>query len=73
MEYFLYYIVVSYLVGFIIFTYEMSLAIRDEKYYLFRVGLIMLALSPLIAWHGVLHYAQVAWAKVTKRPLKFWI
>ena len=73
MEYFLYYVALSYLVGFFLFTYEMNIAIKKEQYYLFKVGLIVLLMSPLTTWHGVIHYAQVAWAKLTKRQPKFWI
>lgn len=73
MIYFLYYILITYLVGFVVFAVELRAALKKEQYYLVTPGIIIFALSPLTAWHGTLHYLQVGWCKLTKQPLKFWI
>jgi hypothetical protein len=71
--YVFYYIIISYLVGFVIFTVESYTAIKKGQYHLFQIGIVLLVASPLVAWHGVLHYVQLAWAKVNKQRTKYWI
>ncbi len=72
-EFFLWWVVCSYVIGAFIFSMEHGhWALRKEPH-LMKVRLILLALAPLTSWHAVLHYAQVAYCKLRKRPLKFWI
>lgn len=37
------------------------------------VGACVLLLSPLITWHGVLHYLALAWCRYKNVPFKPWI
>ena len=68
MDIFLWYLKISYAVGFILFLYEMG---RSTK--LFWFGLVLLLLSPLTAWHGALHYVAVTWHRIRGTEFKPWI
>lgn len=70
---FFWFIIVSYLLGFVFFFLELHHAIKHEKYYIMKAAIIILFLAPLTTWHGVLHYAQWAFCKLTKRPVKYWL
>jgi hypothetical protein len=67
------YFLVSYLLGILLFVYEVRGALERGEGHLLVFGLFMLFLAPLTTWHGVLHYAQRWYCKFTNRPLKFWI
>jgi hypothetical protein len=73
MNYLLYYVIASYLVGFILFAVEMRKLLKKRQYHLVGLGISLLLLSPLTAWHGVLHYMQLGWARATGRKPKYWI
>jgi hypothetical protein len=75
----IWYTIISYAVGLVLFWvgavglyYAQKRTTRDLSEYLV-FGIILLLLSPLTAWHGVLHYAAVLWSRLTHQPLKFWI
>jgi len=38
-----------------------------------KIGIVVVLFSPLTAWHAALHYAAVAWAKLTNKPIKYWV
>lgn len=70
------YVVGSYIVGAILFTVEFFRNLRQSPRRMGELvffGTVLFALSPLVAWHGVLHYAAEMYAKLTNRPVKFWI
>ena len=69
----LWYVVVSYILGFVLFAIELTIAFKRHNYKLIEFGLIILMLSPITTWHGLIHYGQVAYSKLNKKPLKFWI
>ncbi len=48
------YVALSYVVGLVIFLLELQ---KPGNQGLVHIGLILLALSPVTAWHGVRHYA----------------
>jgi hypothetical protein len=64
---------ISYVLGLFIFAMEHGGWERRRDPLAMKVRLVLLVLSPLTAWHAVLHYAQVAYCKLRNRPLKFWI
>ena len=66
-------VMISYFVGFLIFFLEAPKHLRLGQYRVFAFGIFLLMLSPLTAWHAVLHYAQWAFCKLTKRPVKYWL
>jgi hypothetical protein len=77
----LWYMIGSYIVGAVLFVVEL---IRNLDYrhqhpgdislaQLIMFGVVLFVLSPITAWHGVLHYAQTAYCRLTNRPVKFWI
>jgi hypothetical protein len=37
-----------------------------------QMGIILVMMSPLTAWHGVLHYVALVRAKLSNKPAKFW-
>ncbi len=49
---FTFYVIISYLAGLTIFVYEFK--INPKKLLPFTI--LLLILSPLVAWHGVLYY-----------------
>ncbi len=67
------YVVISYLLGFVLFSIEVNKAIQKEEYHLVGFGIVLLFLSPLTTWHGVLHYLAVWWHRVNGTPFKPWI
>lgn len=67
------YVVISYLLGFVLFTVEVNKAISKNEYHLVGLGIIILFLSPLTTWHGVLHYLAVWWHRLNGTPFKPWI
>jgi hypothetical protein len=67
------YVIVSYLLGFVIFAVEVSRAIKEEKYHLVGFGIVLLFMAPLTTWHGVLHYLAVWWCRTQVKPFKPWI
>ena len=52
------YLSLSYLIGLIIFFVELNKAIKYNNFYYMNIGIVVLLLSPLMAWHGLLHYLQ---------------
>lgn len=67
-----YYIIISYIIGFILIVLDIFISpFYWSKRYIY--GIIMFLLSPIIAWHGVLHWLQIAYCRLTKQPDKFWI
>lgn len=68
MDYFLWYLKISYAVGLLIFMYEMGRSTR-----LMGFGIVLLLLSPLTAWHGVLHYMAVCWHRARGTKFEPWI
>lgn len=70
---FLWYVIVSYVFGFGLFIYEVHLATQKSESRLLWFGIILLFLSPLTAWHGVLHYMAVWWHRFNGTPFKPWI
>lgn len=38
-----------------------------------KIGTIAMLLSPLTAWHVVLHYAATIWYKAQGKPVKYWL
>lgn len=73
MNFLLWWVMISYAVGFLIFFIESPTHLKNNNYRVFSMSIGFLLLSPLTAWHAVLHYAQWAYCKVTKRPVKFWL
>jgi hypothetical protein len=69
----LWYLVVSYALGIILFAIELGAAFKRHEYRMMNFGLVILMLSPITTWHGLIHYGQVLYAKITKQPLKFWL
>ncbi len=67
------YIIISFMVGGILFMIEMYLALKNDEYHLIGFGIVLLLLSPLTAWHGVLHYLAVWWHRMNGTPFKPWI
>jgi hypothetical protein len=67
------YLTISYLVGFVLFTYECLRMVKEDNYHLFGFGIVLLFLSPLTAWHGALHYVAVWWHRLNGTPFKPWI
>jgi len=53
--------------------YEVMRMLKEENYHLFGFGIVLLFLSPLTAWHGVLHYLAVWWHRMSGTPFKPWI
>jgi hypothetical protein len=73
LAYISWYLTISYLVGFILWTYEVYRMVREDRYHLFNFGIVLLLLSPLTAWHGLLHYMAVWWHRINGTPFKPWI
>ena len=73
MDIFFWYLKISYLIGIILFSIEMFRAMKDDQYHLIGFGIVLFLLSPLTAWHGVLHYLAVWWHKMNGTPFKPWI
>lgn len=69
----LWYVIVSYVIGLVLFFYEVHRAIQNDEYHLLGFGAILLFLAPLTTWHGVLHYAAVWWHRFNGTPFKPWI
>jgi hypothetical protein len=69
----LYYVLASYLIGLILFLVEMPKFIKAKEYYVLGIAFLFLVFAPFTAWHGALHYLQVAYCKLTKQPIKYWI
>ena len=69
----LWYVIVSYMFGLALFIYEVHRATRSGENRLLWFGIILLFLSPLTAWHGVLHYMAVWWHRFNGTPFKPWI
>ena len=64
------YVLISYLAGLMLYGIETQRAIREDDYRYMGFGLVLLFLSPLTAWHGVLHYIAVAWHRFNGTPFK---
>jgi hypothetical protein len=69
----LWYVIVSYVFGLALFIYEVYRATRSGETNLLWFGIILLFLSPLTAWHGVLHYMAVWWHRFNGTPFEPWI
>lgn len=67
------YVIVSYLLGFVLFYIELSRALANEQYHLVGIGIVILLMSPLTTWHGVLHYLAVWWHRMNGTTFKPWI
>jgi hypothetical protein len=67
------YLLISYLVGVLLFVVETILTPAGQRTQLLNFRAVLWVLSPLTAWHGILHYLQFAWCKLTKQPIKYWI
>jgi hypothetical protein len=65
------YLIISYIIGVVIFFAELSNNLRTEG--LVLLSAILTLLSPLVAWHGALHYLQGWYCQLTGRPVKYWI
>jgi hypothetical protein len=37
------------------------------------MGIVLLLLAPLTTWHGLLHYSAILWAKISNKPIKYWL
>jgi hypothetical protein len=76
-DFLLWWVGCSYVLGLFIFSMEHGSWARTKdpvmKHHTMVIRLILLLIAPLTTWHAVLHYTQVAWCKVRKQPLKFWI
>lgn len=70
LSFLLWYVIISYLIGFVIFAVEVARATAKEEYHLIGFGFVLLFLSPLTAWHGVLHYLAVWWHRTNGTPFK---
>jgi hypothetical protein len=66
------YLIVSYIVGVVIYFAELPHSLQ-EKDGLVIFSTILVLLSPLIAWHGALHYIQRWFCQLTGKPIKYWI
>lgn len=69
----IYYLVISYLVGLIVFFIEFKRLLKNQDYKLIQFGFLILLISPLTAWHGVLHYLALAWCKVRNKRFEPWV
>lgn len=69
----LYYVLASYIIGAILFLVEIPRAIKAKEYHIIGIGFLFLVFAPFTAWHGALHYLQIAYCKLTKQPIKYWI
>lgn len=67
------YVLISYLLGFVLFAVEMHLALKREQYHLVGVAMISLLLAPLTTWHGVLHWLAVYWHRMRGTKFEPWI
>lgn len=67
----IYYILISYIVGITVFLADTIIAPKGLAFHGLGFRLLLVAASPLVAWHGVLHYGQFAYCKLFKRPVKF--
>jgi hypothetical protein len=65
------YVIISYIIGVVIYFAELFDNLRDKNIIVF--GTILVLLSPLTAWHGALHYLQKWFCQLTGRPIKYWI
>lgn len=70
MSVFLWYILISYIAGGLLFLLEAGRALERGEFPMLGFGLILLALSPLTAWHGVLHYVALLWHRLNGTPFK---
>lgn len=66
------YVAISYIIGVVIFFVELPDLLKESGE-MVAFGAACVLASPLVAWHGVLHYAQKAFCKLTGRPVKYWI
>jgi len=66
----MWYIIISYVAGAGLFAIESYRALKHGEFPMLGFGLILLALSPLTAWHGVLHYVAVLWHRFNGTPFK---
>jgi hypothetical protein len=69
----LWYLVVSYVLGVVLFAIELTIAFKRHNYKMMEFGLVLLMLSPITTWHGLIHYGQVAYCKLSGRQIKFWV
>lgn len=67
------FVTISYLLGFAFFFLEVRHAFKNDKWFIMGPAIWILLLAPLTTWHGILHYAQWAFCKLTKRPVKYWL
>lgn len=67
------YVIISYLLGFVLFSIEVQKAVLKGEYHLVGFGIVLLLLSPLTTWHGMLHYLAVWWHRINGTPFKPWI
>lgn len=63
---------ISYIIGLTVFMADIIIAPKGKAFDALFFRLVLLVLSPVMAWHAVLHWGQILFCKVTKRPLKFW-
>lgn len=67
------YVVVSYIAGVVLFFIELPANLVSMEPGIVPFSALIVLVSPLFAWHGVLHYAQRWFCKLTGRPVKYWI
>ena len=67
------YMIVSYIIGVTLFFVELPHNLESKDPALLPLSAVIVLFSPLIAWHGTLHYAQQWFCKLTGRPVKYWI
>jgi hypothetical protein len=76
-EFLFWWTICSYAIGLFIFAMEHGSWARIKepvvRNHTMMIRLVLLFAAPLTTWHAVLHYGQVAWCKITKQKLKFWI
>jgi hypothetical protein len=61
------YVIISYIIGVVIYFVELP---GND---LVAFSTILVLLSPLVAWHGALHYMQKWFCQLTGKPIKYWI
>lgn len=69
----LYYLIVSYLVGAVIFVIDSIRAPEGDAMHLLQFRIFLWLSSPLTAWHGALHYLRYLWLYLKGEPTNFWI
>jgi hypothetical protein len=69
-------VVGSYLAGLVLLVAEVVIIIRQRQNIEaehFGFMALLFLISPLTAWHGVLHYVALGWSKLIGKPFQPWI